>query len=390
MKELKITELMREYTDDEFNIGGKNAADTEKVLENVMGRVKPEKKVKPLFKVLVAAAAAVAVLAGAVTAGTVLTGSYTTVTGRHVEWEYDYNENGFESGWTSSTTKELEDVLTLRDGRFYFDIDGESTDITDLIDRTTPYIYTYTLPESEKSAYVIAGGTAEEYAVVDLVYTEDTGWFGAGVINGNAPNSTVSIRIESNNSSSDEMKCYSGYYLSDTDFSVNYIIWDGDLRAVKSYGYGVTSFYPTWRDDADAWLIEALVQLELIELPKIENFVLPDIAVEDDAVTLWSKDITENISEEKGYVHRHIWNDAGYESAVIVGGTPGNFGWAFVEKRITENHDFEYWTIACDNITDADGQLREWYLNAAEKREYDLEQLRQNYYFAQDQTAFSF
>ena len=67
---------------------------------------------------------------------------------------------------------------------------------------------------------------------------------------------------------------------------------------------------------------------------------------------------------------------------IIVGGTPENFGWAFVEKRLINNrHDIECWTIACDNITDADGQLREWYLNAVEEKDYDLEELQQNHYF---------
>ena len=378
MKELEITELMREYTDDEFNIEGENVADTEKVLESVMGQVKAKKKAKPLFRVLVAAAAAVAVLAGAVTAGTVLTGSYTTITGRQVEWEHDYDEEGYGSGWTSTTTNDL-DVLTLRDGRFYFNINGDSTDITDLIDRTAPYIYTYTLPESEKPAYIIAGGTAEEYAVVDLVYTEDTGWFGTGIMNGDPLYGLVDVWIY------DEMQCYYGCYWSDKGFDINYVIWDDDLRPVKGYSYDVTSLYPTWRDDVDAWFIEALLQLELIELPKIENFVLPSsIVIEDDTVTLWGDtDLTEEISEEKPYIHRQLWSDAGYERAIIVGGTPGNFGWAYVEK-ITEKEQKNvdgFWTIAEYNVTNADGQLRDWYLNAVKRKGYDLEELRQNQYF---------
>lgn len=384
MKELEITELMREYTDDEFNIEGENAADTEKVVESVMGQVKAKKKAKPLFRVLIAAAAAVVVLAGAVTAGTVLTGSYTTIIGRQVEWEHDYDEEGYGSGWISTTTGELEDVLTLRDGRLYFNVNGDSTDITDLIDRTTPYIYTYTIPESEKPAYIIAGGTAEEYAVVDLVYTEDTSWFGVGIINGDALGGSVDVQIYSNVSSSGEMKHYYDY-CSDIDYRISYTIWDDDLRPVKDYSYDVTRIYPTWRDDADAWLIEALLQLELIELPKIENFVLPSIVVENDTVTLWGDtDLTEEISEEKPYVHRSLWSDEGYEKVTIVGGTPGNFGWAYIEKR-TENEnakgDAEYWTIAEYNVTDADGELRDWYLNAVKRKGYDLEELRQNQYF---------
>ena len=386
MKELKITELMREYTDEEFNIEGENAADTEKVLESVMGQVKPKKKAKPLFKVLVAAAAAM-VLAGAVAAGTVLTGSFTTVTGRHVEYEFDRNEEeGTVSGWIRTSTKELEDVLTLRDGRLYFNINGESTDITDFIDRTTPYIYPYDFPESEKPAYVIVGGTPEEYAVVDLAYAKDFGWFGVGIINGDALGSSVDVLIDRNKSKFGEMEYHksNGYYWSDNDFNIGYRIWDGDHHTEKIYSYYDTYFFPTWRDDTDAWLIEALLQLELIRLPKIEYFDLDDLTFEEDRVFLWDQDITELFSEEKAVSRRTWWSDIGEEKRLIVGGTPGNFGWAFVQKRLLNDGSFEYWTIAEENITDADGQLREWYVSAAEKNGYDLEQLRQNYYFDND------
>ena len=377
MKKYEITELMREYTDEEFGIEGENAADCDKVLASVMGQVKPKKRMKPLFKVLAAAAAAV-VLAGAVAAGTALTGSFTTITGRHVEYEFDYDEEGFKTGWARTTTRELEDVLTLQDGRLYFNINGESTDITDLIDRKTPYIYTYALPESEKPAYVIAGGTAEEYAVVDLAYTKGTGWYGIGVINSDAFCGYIDVSIDRESRLSEEPVHYNGYYWSDTDLWINYTV-----NSVRHFSYQETNMYPTWRDDADAWLIEALLQLELIELPKIENFELADVVVEKDRVLLWNNDITELISEEKAYNYRKFWSDKGEEEFVFIGGTPGNFGWAFIKKRLMDDGSFEYWTIADDNITDADGQLREWYLNAVEKREYDLEQLQNNYYFSE-------
>lgn len=381
MKEYKITELMREYTDEEFNIEGENAADTEKVLESVMGQVKRKKKVKP-FKVFVAAAAAAAVLTGAAAAGTALTGSYTTAAGRHVEYEFEYNDDGSGYGSIQTTSKELESVLTLQDGRLYFNINGESTDITDLIDRTTPYIYTYTIPELAKPGYIIAGGTPEEYGVVDIAYAYGTGWYGTGVVNSGIYNGDISVVIDAPHQTVDEPVNINGWYLTNQNFAVFYKFSDDDRNIEHKYDYMVTKMYPTWREESDAWLIEALVQVGLIELPKRENFELESLVVEDDRVLLWHEDITELFSEEKAYIHRKFWGDAGMEQLVVIGGTPGNFGWALIEKRLRNDGSFEYWTIAYDNITDDHGQLREWYLNAVERKGYDLEELQRNYYFA--------
>lgn len=161
MKEFEITELMREYTDDEFNIEGENAADTEKVVESVMGQVKPKKRMKPLFKVLIAAAVA-ACLMGA----TVTTGIYFTATDG-TEYGFYTDEDGL-THWKIEEPSEnrMDKIIRLEDGRLYFVADGGKTDITDLIDEETPYIYKlHDLPTDKEYSenYILVGGTPEKY-----------------------------------------------------------------------------------------------------------------------------------------------------------------------------------------------------------------------------------
>lgn len=69
MKELKISELMNDYTDNELFLEGQQTVDAEKAIKAVTERISPKKKtkVKPLFKALIAVAAAAA-LTGAVSA----------------------------------------------------------------------------------------------------------------------------------------------------------------------------------------------------------------------------------------------------------------------------------------------------------------------------------
>lgn len=163
MKEFEITELMRDYTDDEFNIEGENAADTDKVMQSVMMQVKPKKKVRPMFKALIAAAAAV-VLAGTVTAATIaIKGGYTTLTGIDVVYEADE----LFTSWSMSYGLDNVPIRLEEDGRLMFVADGQSIDITDLVDENTPYIYSYDNSEGD-TCYIAVGGAAGDYGYLEL------------------------------------------------------------------------------------------------------------------------------------------------------------------------------------------------------------------------------
>lgn len=243
-KEYEITELMRDYTDDEFNIEGENAADTERVAEIVMAKVKEKKRIKPMYKVLIAAAAAAVLAMGAAAATTgFMSGSYTTASG--IVFDYKFSDDGdYLIEWERDA---IDGLMTLEDGRLYLNIADGHTDITDLIDRQTPYIYSYTVSGLGATGYVIAGGTAEEYGVVELTYLKGTGWHGYGAYNGSDQDLHVSVWDDGAN----RMFGITGY--------------PGDGEGYHSHFDGFVP--PEWREECpDAWIIEALLQLDLIEL----------------------------------------------------------------------------------------------------------------------------
>ena len=377
-KEIKITELMREYTDEEFNIEGENAADTEKVLESVMGQVKPKKRIKPLFKVLIAAAAAVCVAGGTVAASAFISkGTVTTAAGGY--FAFDIQEDGSWKGGGSIGNQV--DVVTMEDGRLYFNLNGKSTDITDLVDRTTPYIYSATVPETGEPSYIIAGGTPEEYGFVDLVYVEGIGWEGDGNINGDPVNSMIWVTIGKD---SWGYAYEHGWYLTDESTCITYSmhIVDGGESFADFQSSGA-AMLPTWRDEyRDAWIVEALLQLDLMKLPDAADFRGPELYVNDDGELIWKRhdgdefDLTEKIGEDTPYIFEMVKGEHD-DCYFVFGGTPEDYGWAVVSR-----YDDENWFIGGENLTDADGQLREWYPKAVEKIGFDLEQLQQNYYFS--------
>ena len=275
MKEYEITELMREYTDDEFNIEGENAADCEKVVESVMGQVKAKKKVRPLFKVIAAAAAAAVFAATAIAATTAIGGKFRSAGGSEYWYEF---KDGYTQGVKSPA--DYESLLKEEDGRLYLTIDGETTDITDMVDRQTPYIYTYTDNEtnavSGKVSYVIAGGTPDNYGVVDIAYIEGLGWWGGGAKDGNSQNDIHISRFESLNDEPPSQSYQLSYFLwydvhgnalKIVDEEHAYFKADLDFGACRDDGVITYSDFPsTWREDCDiAWLIEALLQLEIFE-----------------------------------------------------------------------------------------------------------------------------
>lgn len=53
--------------------------------------------------------------------------------------------------------------LVLEDGRLWFVGGGEHTDVTDLIDADTPYLYEHTDPVTGYRGWLILGGTPEEF-----------------------------------------------------------------------------------------------------------------------------------------------------------------------------------------------------------------------------------
>ena len=274
MKKIDITELMDSYTDNEFNIGGEAGVEAEKVVSAVLPQVKQKKKMKPLFKVIAAAAAAV-VLAGAATAAAIISsGVFTGASG--TEYHYDLDDvdghTGFGRSWNGD---DINYLMTLENDRLYLNVDGEHIDITDHIDRKTPYIYSYTVPETGNTGYVIAGGTTEEYGVVELTYIAGWGWTGNGAVNsdfyGENNGGIIDVGVR-------EEFIPAEIHGANHHFSITYRLGDNERRHSHDDNASIvylpipplhlTTATPVdWREECvDAWIIEAFVRLDLIEL----------------------------------------------------------------------------------------------------------------------------
>lgn len=172
MKRLRISKLMDEYTDTEVFPEGGSTADPEAVkrwvlshAERPVKKLAPQKKSMPRKKKLWLAAALAAVMVVLVGAG------------------FPYMQHRLASGVLSFEQSENERITALvhyaplvqeEDGRLWFTPDeGERMDITDLVSEETPYIYDGSDPETEKTYYVIMGGTPEFYGYFEWIMTPD-------------------------------------------------------------------------------------------------------------------------------------------------------------------------------------------------------------------------
>lgn len=164
MKQLEISKLMDEYQDNEFLPEGGSTADIQAIKNRVLAQAVPAKKrrMPPLRTALLAAALTVGcmlMIAAGIpgTAYRILTGTITLERSeegiRSVNLELD-NSEPFDF---------RDDPVQLEDGRIFFVLDGRRTDITDLIDVDTPYIYDDSNPSAGTFHYLIVGGAQERY-----------------------------------------------------------------------------------------------------------------------------------------------------------------------------------------------------------------------------------
>jgi len=167
---------MDDYQDNEFFPEGGGAADAQAVKDLVLAQAAPAKKrrMPPLTKVLIAAALA----AGCVLciAAGLPTRVYHLVTGGIVTIQY--GPNGYVS--TDFSQDAAQGIVVLEDGRLWLNLNGDHTDITDLIDAETPYVVESTDPETGLSGCLIAGGTPEDFGWAYWQEAEDGRLFGGG------------------------------------------------------------------------------------------------------------------------------------------------------------------------------------------------------------------
>lgn len=71
--------------------------------------------------------------------------------------------SGIIGGAEMEVPNEKNAPLVLENGRLWFVNNGERTDVTDLIDENTPYIYENVDPATGNKGYVILGGTVDDF-----------------------------------------------------------------------------------------------------------------------------------------------------------------------------------------------------------------------------------
>ena len=160
---LDITKILDDYTDNEFFVEGEQTVDTEKAVSDLLGQMKQKKRMKPLFKVLIAAAAAVSLFA--IVGFTYLTYEFSVLGGKA-----SLSQQGNSTVFTLKFPDKLLHPVRLKEDRIIFTYDDEETDITELIDEETPFIYSYAHPDTGWDCYVIAGGTAEDFGYAVIYY----------------------------------------------------------------------------------------------------------------------------------------------------------------------------------------------------------------------------
>lgn len=165
MKRLEISRLMDQYQDNEFFPESGNTADPEAVKRWVLAnaRVPARKKGMTRKKKLLIAAGLAAVMVMLVGAGFPAM-VYRLVSGTLT---FEQTPNIRRITYEGSTFMEVED------GRLFFVLEEERTDITNLVSADTPYIYNGSDPETGMIYFLIMGGTPEKYGWLEWIKVPD-------------------------------------------------------------------------------------------------------------------------------------------------------------------------------------------------------------------------
>lgn len=306
---------------------------------------------------------------------------------------------GYGSGDRVIGTAKEERPVKLVEDRLYLTADGQNTDITNLVDRDLPYIYPYTDPETRNPAYIIAGGDKDSYCYVKLKQVNDTEWTGVG--NGITDNHwSIGVNIGENNSP------YPSYvyrwYLVDEpvwvsiNYTYNNMQHEGAPEPGEYIDHSHDSSYSlppdTWKEDcAEAWLISALLELELFKFPNVDYSLINPVEITDEDRVIFvaegqGTDITDTINEGTPYIYKVKYTDAfgeDYDSYILAGGSPANLGWTL----LCRSHD-SMWIGAEENISFINEALskgepgyeifRQWYLSGVEQIGYDKGKILMN------------
>lgn len=164
-KQYNISGILDGYTDNEFLIEGEAGADTEAVLNGVMAKVEPKKRLRLGMKIFAAAAVVglMSVIVGASLPKTVYQladGTIMSLSEGYIE--YDGN----------SVRSDYDNIYIVENGRVYFTFDGQHIDITDSIDFDNAYCYRSDIVDSigeTHERWIAVGGTPEHIGWIEAI-----------------------------------------------------------------------------------------------------------------------------------------------------------------------------------------------------------------------------
>ena len=168
---MKITELMDNYTDNEFLIEGEWKADAEKVLQGVTAKVKAKKHLRLRTKIIIAVAAAFIGLF-AITASTQTT-TFVSRLGYFDDWSAISAEYVDTNGHRGDNWVEPYKIVN---GRVIFtavDEGEEEIDITDLISEEKAFFYEYSKADSSGKIHnciIAVGGTLDDLGYGEMFF----------------------------------------------------------------------------------------------------------------------------------------------------------------------------------------------------------------------------
>ena len=241
MKELRISELMDGYRDDEFYPEGGRTADVDGVTARVLEQLPaaaPAKHKMPRRRKLLLAGALAAVMAVLVGAGF-----------PYIQHQLANGTLSFEQTPDSKiySWKSTGPMFDMEDGRLFFLPNGERIDITDQISEDTPYIYDNSDPDAGVTDYVILGGTLENLGAFEWVVTPDPFTYEGE----NAP------IHEGTEEGLVYAYSYDVYEQSDTAY------WEPYIHSSSHIGLGKVVSFTRPEGDMPAWLLAAMEELDI-------------------------------------------------------------------------------------------------------------------------------
>ena len=176
LRKVDISELMDAYEDTAFLPKEEILVNTAHIKEEVIGTVKTKRRTVRKTALVAAALAACLALAGwawgervyqFISGSTLSAGGNPAAGSISVDLTDGLNEAGDSA------------IIAQEEGRLWFVATGERIDVTDLVDETTPYIWTQR-QEDGSLHYIIVGGTPEDYGWFEGMKFPDGSGGGSG------------------------------------------------------------------------------------------------------------------------------------------------------------------------------------------------------------------